>query len=273
MPLFSLVQMTFMDTATSQGFHGQLQLIQQKIRSEPVNPAWRVALFQVHCQTGNWQKALEQLQVFAQLNASGADFAQTYRLALQAEMARELVFAGHQSPQFLEPVEIWMTLLLDALHNDANADTATASDLRMQALHLAPAVPGKLNGSDFLWLGDSDSRLGPVCELLLDGCYCWIPYSQLIALTIGKPQNVCDLVWLPAQVQIRGQTPRSALVPARYPGPLKDLTDEHKGSLLTTWNEIHPGTWIGSGVKVVTTDNDEVALVDIRKIDFIHAVP
>jgi type VI secretion system protein ImpE len=257
---------------TQLSLNEEIQFVQQKIRKEPSNPKWRMGLFQRYCQMGKWQKALEQLQVFAQLDADANGFAHAYRIALQAELVREQVFAGQLSPQFPAETSNWMDMLLQALREKSDGNDEAAGELRVDALDLAPTASGSLDGTSFEWLADADTRLGPVCELVLDGVYCWVPYSSFSTIRIAAPENLSDLVWLPAHVQIRGREMCPALIPARYPGVTESTSDEHLRGRLTSWSEEVDGSWIGCGVKVLATGTEEKSLLDIRRIDFDHVV-
>jgi len=256
-------------TLPPSSLEAEIAAVQQKIRAEPTNPKWRMGLFQRYCQAGRWQKALEQLQTYAGMSgAEGEAFAYAYRVALQQEQVRERVFRGETDPLLPDDADDWLRVLASTL-KQPSAGTLSAGDLRAQALQLAPTSSGTLDEQPFEWIADADSRLGPVCEAIVEGCYQWIPYSAIASIRISAPANLCDLVWLPAGIQLRGnnEESRPALLPARYPWS-DGLIDGHLRSVLTTWEEQDADTWIGHGVRVLTTDRQEKSLLDIRRIDF-----
>ena len=259
-----------MQNRSSISLDEEIKQVQQQVKSEPSNGKYRVHLFQLYAQASAWQKALAQLQIVAQLSADAELLAYTYRAAIAAELLREEVFAGKRRPHVLGAKTDWVELIIDALAKQAAGDFAAASELRAQALELAPTVGGQMDQKAFAWLADADSRVGPVCELVLDGQYCWAAYDALAEVRLEKPQDLRDLVWLPAHVRLPDQEPRAAFMPARYAGASDELIDGHKRSLLTTWAESPEGTWIGSGVRVLTTDTEEKSLLDVRHIEFLH---
>jgi len=258
-----------MNTSLHPALDAEIAAVQQRIRTEPTNPKWRMGLFQRYCQAGRWQKALEQLQTYAGMSAEGEAFAYAYRIALQQEQVRERIFRGEMDPVLPDNADEWLRVLASALKQPANG-TLSANELRAQALQLAPASSGTLDDEfPFEWIADADPRFGPVCEAIVEGCYQWIPYSAIASIRISTPANLCDLVWLPAGIKLRGENEESrpALLPARY--PMSDgLNDAHFRSALTTWEEQDADTWIGHGVRVLATDRQEKSLLDIRRIDF-----
>ena len=57
---------------------------------------------------------------------------------------------------------------------------------------------GTVNGEAFEWIADADMRLGPVLEAVVNGKYYWMPFSALAQVDIDPPEDLRDMVWLPA---------------------------------------------------------------------------
>jgi type VI secretion system protein ImpE len=254
------------DTTLPRSLDAEIADIQQKIRSEPTDPKWRMGLFQRFCQAGRWEKALEQLEAYARMSPEGEAFAYAYRIALEQELVRESVFRGETDPVLPDGADDWLRVLASTLKQQASG-TLSANELRAQAFELAPASPGALDDKPFEWIADADSRLGPVCEAIVDGQYQWIPYNVIESLRIAKPANACDLVWVPAGIKLWKGESKPALIPVRYPVSNGEI-DAHWRSALTTWEEQETDTWIGHGVRILATDNQEKSLLDVRRIDF-----
>ncbi|MBF5004451.1 type VI secretion system accessory protein TagJ [Diaphorobacter caeni] len=240
--------------------------VQEAIRQKPSDDKLRVHLFQLYAQAGKWQKALGQLQVAAQLNETHKLLAQAYRLALRAEMVRADVFAGTRTPQVLGKPAQWLGFLIEALQMDAKGQTEQAAELRIQALDAAEAVSGRINESHFDWIADADSRLGPVLEVFVNGDYYWLPFESVVEVKIDKPEDLRDLVWLPAHVKLVNEGLHPMMLPARYPLVEGVVEDGHLRSRLTSWSETSVGDFIGHGVKVFSTNAREMSLLDIREI-------
>jgi len=255
-----------MDTFLTHSLDEEIAAVQQKIRSEPTSPKWRMGLFQRFCQAGRWEKALEQLEAYGHMSPEGAAFAVAYRVAIEQEQVRERVFRGEVDPVLPDGADEWLKVLASALKRQT-VGTLSASELRAQALQLAPTSSGTLDDKSFEWIADADSRLGPVCEAILNGRYQWIPFNMIESIRIIAPASACDLVWLSAGIKFWKRESSPALIPARYPLSSGE-TDAHLRSALTTWEEQETDTWVGSGVRVLTTDRQEKSLLDIRRIEF-----
>ncbi len=131
----------------------------------------------------------------------------------------------------------------------------------------APAVGGSIDGQDFEWIADADPRLGPMLEAVVDGKYYWVPFHRMRTLDIEKPADLRDQVWMPAHFVWGNGGESYGFIPTRYPG--SELADDVTLALAkrTEWREA--GDWfLGLGQRMLSTDAAELALMDIRRIDF-----
>lgn len=249
--------------------------LQADIRARPADAKLRVFLFQLLCVQGDWQRALNQLAVAAELDASTLPMVQTYREAIHCESLREKVFRGQKAPLLFGEPETWTALLIEALLRDGRGEHADAARLREQAFEQAPATPGRLQGSGeaqpFAWIADADMRIGPVLEAVVNGRYYWVPFSRLTRVDLEAPADLRDRVWMPATLQFSNGGQVVAFLPTRYAGtPLDDalLALARK----TEWSEPRPGLYVGSGQRMLTTDAGDMALMDLRSIELDAAV-
>src|SRR4029077_7988699 len=133
----------------------------------------------VNCVLGQWEKALNQLQVLSSLSAETMMLAQVFQPVLAFEMLRREVFAGKRTPlMFGKPME-WMGMLVQANELLAEGQVPAAAALREKAFEAAPATAGPRNGPPFEWIADADSRLGPILEAIVEGKYYWIPFCRI----------------------------------------------------------------------------------------------
>jgi type VI secretion system protein ImpE len=245
---------------------GCLAELQSEVRRRPADPKLRIFLAQLLMITGDWDRAVNQLSVTAELDASALPMKHTYTAAIQCERLRAAVFAGERSPLVLGDPPGWIALLLQALVLNGQGRSAEAGQLRARALDEAPATPGTLNGAAFEWLADADSRLGPVLEVLLNGAYYWVPLARIRRIEFEKPVDVRDLVWLPAQFTWTNNGEAMGLVPVRYPGTEQAGEDGLRLSRKTQWNELSDDAFAGSGQRVLATNAEELGLLDVRAI-------
>ncbi|WP_425093565.1 type VI secretion system accessory protein TagJ [Tropicimonas sp. S265A] len=250
---------------------GALHALQDRVRKNPADAKLRVFLFQLLSVLGDWKRAITQLKVSAELDASATPMAQTYREAIICEAFREKVFAGEKDPViFGEPPE-WIAPLLEAVKAQARGNLEAASELRSRAFEAAPAIAGELNGAPFEWIADADMRLGPVLEIIVDGRYFWMPFSSLKSLTVEEPEDLRDAVWMPATITVTSGGEKVALIPTRYVGTAENGTPAQRLARETVWRDEGAETFVGHGQRVLATDQGDTALMDVRTLTF--AVP
>jgi len=256
-----------------------LTALQGQVRSHPSDPKLRVFLFQLLCTLGQWERAAAQLEVCAQLDASTLAMVNTYREALRCERMRDAVFAGRHTPVLMGEPQDWMMKLVAALKLQADGDSDGAARLREQAFEEAPATPGTAvsaedstegdeppAGTAFDWIADADSRLGPVLEVVVNGRYAWLPFNALRRVRIEPPEDLRDLVWAPAQMELVNGGEMVALIPTRY-APFE--ADDDEALLMsrgTDWLDLGHGQYAGRGHRVLTTSAAERPLLQWREL-------
>src|SRR6266571_3277437 len=222
-----------------------LSSLQEAVRNNPADARLRVFLFQLFCVLGRWDRALNQLQVLADLNAETMLLAQIFRPVINCEVLRGEIFDGKRTPIiFGEPME-WVGLLVQANDLAAKAKYKAARELRDQAFEAAPATPGKLNDQPFEWIADADSRLGPILEVILEGKYYWIPFCRIRKIVMEKPADLRDLVWKPAQFVWTNGGEASGHIPTRYPGTESSPDNQLRLGRRTDWVEREGGSCLG----------------------------
>lgn len=250
----------------SNDVHGALAALQDKVRADPSNPALRIFLFQLLCVTGEWKRAVTQLKLSAELDALAVPMAQTYREAIVCEVFREKVFAGEREPLILGEPQQWLAMLVEALKALAAGKADVAADLRATAFDMAPTTPGTMDGQPFAWIADADMRLGPVLEIIVNGKYFWLPFDAIEALKVDEPADLRDAVWTAVTLKLRNGGECVGLVPTRYPGTAADPDGASRLARATHWTDAGCETFIGTGQRLLTTDQGDVALMDLRNI-------
>ncbi len=243
-----------------------LKALQQQVRSQPDKASHRIFLAQLLLVMGQWERALNQLNVAAQLDPLAIPMAQAYREAVQAERLRDQIFAGQRSPMVFGEPESWVALMVEALRADSLQRGEQAAALREQAFADAPAISGEFNGKPFAWIADADPTLGPILEALVDTKYYWIPLQRIHKLVCEAPVDLRDRVWLPAEFTWANGGQSVGLIPVRYPATL--ATGDHDLMLArrTEWRELPDGSVQGLGQRLFATDGDEYGLLDLRTL-------
>lgn len=246
-----------------------LRSTQDQVRKEPARAQHRIFLFQLLCLLGQWERALNQLNVLAEIDVASLPMVHTYRQALQCEGLRAQVFAGQRSPLIVGKPCRWMALLLEALRMGALGHAMQAKALRNEAFELAEATPGRIDDpgpTEFAWIADADERFGPMIEAILDGKYYWIPFERVSALHLEAPHDLRDLVWMPAFFVWRNGGESPALIPTRYPGSEQSTDERILKASLTDWIDSGDGLMLGLGQRMLATDQGEFPLMDLRSL-------
>lgn len=243
-----------------------LRHLQEQVRREPANARLRVFLFQLLALHGEWVRALNQLNVAGELDAGTLAMVQTYREALRCEVLRHEVFGGRRSPLvFGQPAE-WFALLLEAQRLVTQGAGERARMVRRRALEAVPASAGIIDGTPFEWIMDGDNRLGPVLEAIVNGHYYWVPFQHIHSIQLEKPQDLRDLVWMPAHFTWANGGESVGLIPTRYPGSESAADPDLRRARRTEWLEQPGETYIGLGQRMFFTDGGEYPLLDVRSI-------
>ncbi|HZN36112.1 MAG TPA: type VI secretion system accessory protein TagJ [Pirellulaceae bacterium] len=259
-----------------------LAALTQQVRAKPADAKLRTFLFQLLCVQGQWERALNQLNVAGEMDAGTLAMVNTYREALRCELLRAEIFAGKRSPLvFGQPAE-WVAQLIQALSLTAAGKHSAAAELRERAFEAAPATSGVIatarpgaNDSrvppveaTFQWLADADSRLGPVIEAVFSGKYYWVPLVNVRRIDVEPPSDLRDVVWMPAHFVWPNGGDTVALIPTRYAGSEANGDPLIRLARKSDWNEAAPGVFLGQGQRMLATDAGEYPLMDVRQIRF-----
>lgn len=245
---------------------GCLASLQAEVRHAPADPKLRIFLAQVLMVAGDWDRAVNQLAVAAELDAAALPMKHTYTAAIQCERLRAAVFGGEKLPLILGDPPLWIAALLQGVSALASGRAVEAASLRARALEDAPAITGSVNGVAFEWIADADSRLGPVLEVILNGAYYWAPFTRIRRIVLEPPTDVRDLVWMPAQFTWSNDGEAMGLIPARYPGSERSADDGVRMARRTDWRDLGEGAFAGLGQRVLATSDDELGLLEIRDL-------
>jgi type VI secretion system protein ImpE len=243
-----------------------LKELQDRVRKDPADFKLRVFLFQLLCVLGDWDRALTQLGVASEMDASSTLMVAMYRPALQCEALRAEIFAGKRSPVVFGRPEEWMGWLVQACQREAQGSVEEALELREKAFEAAPAVGGQINGREFQWIADADARLGPMIEAIINGALYWVPCARIHEMQIEEPADLRDAVWAPARMVLTNGGEVFALIPVRYPGSEKSEDGAVRLARRTDWVEAPGGAQHGLGQRMLATDAEEIPLLEVRSV-------
>ena len=242
--------------------------LKDAIRKNPADGKLRVFLFQLLCVNGDWDKALTQLNLVADISPDSMLLAQIFRPVIQCEALRAEVFAGKRSPLIFGEPQEWIGLLVHANSLAATGRLREARETMDHALEDAPAVSGSINEHDFEWIADADSRFGPVLEAVIDGKYYWVPFNRIARIHLSRPSDLRDLVWISATFTWANGGESSGLIPVRYARSELSPDSGIRLSRKTDWEDAGEGFYFGRGQRLFATDAGEYPLLETLVIKF-----
>lgn len=248
-----------------------LEEAKQNVRSKPDSPQDRWLLFDLLLHHGKWESAHGQLSVLRDLVKDDAPYMLLLDSLLMGEQVREGVFAGRSAPHFLGQPPAWAGRMVEALRLEKDCHYEAANRLRQQALEEATAFPGHLNeDTPFAWLGDADTRIGPLFEAFINGSYLWVPQDCVQLVAFEEPSTLRDLFWCKAIFKLTNGGSTAGFIPVSYCGTAQNGDDAQRLARRTDWIEQPGKAWHGRGQRLFTTDNDEHPFLGLRSITFAH---
>jgi len=245
---------------------GALEAAKNAVKADPAKAEARIGLFQLQCVLGEWQKAHSQMEVLKELTADTELLATIFGPVIESEVVRADVFSGKTTPIIFGEPEDWMGKLVHANQLAANGEYLAAETLRGEAFEAAPMTPGTINDEPFEWIADADPRLGPMLEVIMDGCYRWVPFCRISSIQTEEPNDLRDLVWTAARFVWSNGGTATGFIPSRYPGTEVDPEAAFRLSRKTDWNEKPGNLFMGRGQRELATDQKEYPLLTVRTI-------
>jgi type VI secretion system protein ImpE len=240
-----------------------------EIKKNPSDIKQRLLYFQLLSVSGKWKEVLAQLEIISELGSGEiAQTAMVYKPLPECEINRESVFHGEKDPLILGKPEKWLGMLVKANQLSSKSEHKAAATLRRKAYDESPAYAGIINGEEFSWIADMDSRLGPVLEVIINGKYYWTSFANIKSIKISPPADIRDLVWCPASfIWINGGK-AVGFIPSRYVDSSNTDDDDLKFAKKTIWNEEYKDFYCGLGQRMFTTNKSEYSLLDVRNVEF-----
>ena len=245
-----------------------LSVLTETVRDNPADANSRIFMFQLLAAMGNWERALTQLNVAAEMDSGAQLMAQTCRELINCEHFRESVFKGERTPLVFGEPEQWVATLIQSLGPAAAGQGEDAAGLAAAAFEKAAPIAGSIDGEKFSWMADADMRLGPATEVIVNGKYYWVAFQNIAEISIQEPVDLRDLVWLPAEFKWKNGGESVAFIPARYPINTRD--DQLLLARKTVWNDLGGDFFVGEGQRLLSTDKGEYPLLEVRHIVFDH---
>lgn len=220
-----------------------VQALGADLRDNPADVKRRTFLFELLCFSGDYARAEKQLDVLVSDGRQAEMGAMLYRAALHAERIRQAIFEKQDYPLTGPEPEI--------------------------------SPSGMINGKPFESFSDADPRLGERLEVFAAGDYLWIPLRHIASVELQAPTLLRDLLWIPAVVRtgasFKGKELGEVLLPVLSPLSWKHSDNQVRLGRATDWQDDGSGKVVPIGQKMFAVDDDEIPILEIRKLEFAAA--
>jgi type VI secretion system protein ImpE len=206
-----------------------------ELRHHPADAQRRAFLFELLCFSGQYERAVKQLDVLGQGSKEAELGALLYKGAIRAQRERDALFADGAFP-----------------------------------LTSAPPVRGTLNGRPFTSLADADSRIGARLECFAAGKYLWLPLSHVATVSMAPPRALRDTLWPSVRIstgpEFRGMELGEVLLPVIAAGTSTHPDDDIRLGRVTDWLKLDDGRDAPVGLKLWLVDGEEFPLLELREL-------
>jgi type VI secretion system protein ImpE len=243
------------------------QLISE-VKARPTDTSSRVFLFELLCFAGDLERAEKQLDVIATQSVQAEVGVMAYRNCLKAERERRSLWSKGAQPHFLVEPPAYIDLHLDAINQVREGKFAEARALLDQAEEQRPALPGTCDDVEFYDWRDADDFVAPVLEAVVKDQYVWIPYEQIRSIQMGKPEQLRDLLYVPARIETTNDTHGQFFLLATYAGSSEAPNDQVRLSRMTDWQAFSDELARGLGTRMLMVGDEDKVIHAMQSIEF-----
>lgn len=214
-----------------------IQTLSAELRDNPTDAQRRTFLFELLCFAGDFDRARKHLELLAKENQKSGMGALLYEACMHSERTRMETFEKREFP----------------------------------AVPAKPSRKGTFNGTPFESFEDADPRIGARLEVFTAGAYLWIPFEHIDAIEMEPPRRLRDKLWAPVLIHTstsyRQAELGECLLPVLCPFSSRNPDDNVKLGFATVWED-QDGIQVPFGMKMFMVDDEDVPVLEIRKIEF-----
>ncbi len=238
----------------------------QAVKAKPADQKLRLFLFELFAFAGEFDRAQKQIDVLKFDEPELLAAAVNYRQCLESEIVRRRVFKEGLEPGYLKAPPEHLKLRLEALGQLRGNDPAGAMATLEKAEAVTPPYTGTLNDKPFGLLRDCDDLFGPILEVFAKGNYFWVPYEEIDLLASNPPKFPRDLLWLPANLNVKEGPSGEVFLPAIYPLSFETGDPEIKLGRVADWVQTPGGPVRGVGARMLLVNEEATNLLAVRQI-------
>jgi type VI secretion system protein ImpE len=249
---------------------GAIQSALNIVRSNPTDKTARTMLFELSCFSGEWERAVKQLDVIGQQDAEAMIGTLIFRQNLGAEKDRIRTFAEGLIPECLMPPPKYVEDLIVASTHLREGRGPEARKLLDEVEEARPAFPCKVNGEEVGDFRDYNDLTSCFFEAIVKDSYTWIPFEQVSSIKFFEPKSLRDLYWTQVEIEMTNGTGGEMFVPALYVNSHESDDDQIRLGHVTDWRDAGDDVYIGEGMRIFAVGSGYKAISDIKEIEFLH---
>jgi type VI secretion system protein ImpE len=238
------------------------------VRRSPGDAAARLFLCELLLFDGRPDQVREQLSAVGELGDDLRDYAEGYRLLLDAEAKRQRLLVD-ADPVFLGECPAHALRRLEAVRAWRAGDEEAVSERLDEADEASPHLAGHVDGREFEGLRDGDDRFASLLEVLVGEDYAWLPFEDVRRVRLGTVESPRDQLFRPARLRLAERSEVDVYLPALYVGSAGHPSAAIRLGRETDWSAA-AGHVCGVGLRVWTFGEDEeltpweVSQIDLR---------
>lgn len=237
----------------------------RQVKEAPSDSAKRTALFELLCLSGEWDRAIKQLDAIGHTHAGLVPGVESLRQNVTAEKKRAEA-AGR--PGFLTDPPVHVQLRVEARLRLRKGEPAAALELLEKAEEERPERPAEAGGKACADFRDYDDFAAPVLEFFLRDRWLWLPFEQLRSFEVDEPKRLRDFLWAPARVQMFDGSGGEGFIPALYPGSSAHADPLVRLGRSTETVEVGEGLAETVGMRCFLAGEEALPLFSLRTVKF-----
>lgn len=235
------------------------------VKDAPTDSSRRTALFELLCFSGEWDRALKQLDAVGHTHAGLALGVESLKQCVAAEQRRA---APTGRPGFLTAPPQHVELRVEARLRLKAGEAAAALELLEKAEEERPALEAEAGGKKFADFRDYDDFVAPVLEFFLRDRWLWLPFEQLRKFEVEEPRKLRDFLWAPARVEMFDGSGGEGFVPALYGGSCLSADPLVRLGRTTETVEAGEGMAETVGMRCFLAGDEALPLFSLRSVQF-----
>jgi len=239
-----------------------------EIKRRPADQAVRVLLVKVMCFLGEWDKAVNHLQILTTQDPSAAPGVEIFRNQILGAKQREQTLSGRRTPDLL-PLNPGLSERWAAYLQDLNARRQTSARRILDEIaNTASSISGIRSNVPFADFRDTDDRFFAGFEAIVHDRYVWIPMDAVRELAVSPPADLMDLLWASCRFTLWDGLTLHCYLPVLYPGSHAHENPDIRMGRATDWIDVGENLVQAAGQHVFALGDQDIPLLELGEVIF-----